>query len=461
MNYIFYDLETSGLSVAFDQVLQYAAITTDENLTIIDEQSNYAQYRSDVLPAPEAAITHCIAQIPKHCPTETETIIKLHKMLNSPNTISLGYNTLGFDDEFLRFAFYRNLLPPYTHQYANGCQRRDIFPMLVLYYLFANSAIDWPIKNDKVSLKLENINSANNLATGAAHDAKVDVYATIALAQKLKSANPEMWNFANKQFDKQYDAGRITSLQKSADFAGYKLALLICPRFGVKRNFMRPAIMLGQHLHYRNQTVWLCLDNPDLCQAKTDNFKDHCHIINRKPGEMVFILPFDKKYTDKLTSEAAQALNSNKNWINNNSALSEIRQHYLDFKYPRIDNIDAYAALYQVGFASTQDSNLMRGFHSCSLEEKIARRNKLSMPYKELAQRLILLNQAHELSEAQQHELKDYIAHSQQSRIDNHGNTSDNLKQIIKRAQSCTQDLNSDQIKALAFCKQKLLATAT
>ena len=55
MNFIFYDLETSGLSVAFDQVLQYAAITTDENLTIIDEQSNYAQYRSDVLPAPEAA----------------------------------------------------------------------------------------------------------------------------------------------------------------------------------------------------------------------------------------------------------------------------------------------------------------------------------------------------------------------------------------------------------------------
>ena len=32
MNYVFYDLETTGRSAAWDQIIQVAAILTDENL---------------------------------------------------------------------------------------------------------------------------------------------------------------------------------------------------------------------------------------------------------------------------------------------------------------------------------------------------------------------------------------------------------------------------------------------
>ena len=162
MRWIFYDLETSGLSVAFDQILQYAAITTDSDFNIINSDTGYAQYRPDVWPAPEAAVTHCINFIPAHAPTESAVIKKLHQEFNTPNTITLGYNTLGFDDEFLRFAFYRNLLPPYTHQYANNCQRRDLYPITALYYLFAHDALNWPTLDGKISLKLMlNLESTN------------------------------------------------------------------------------------------------------------------------------------------------------------------------------------------------------------------------------------------------------------------------------------------------------------
>ena len=36
MNYVFYDLETTGRSSAWDQIIQVAAILTDQNLNIIE-----------------------------------------------------------------------------------------------------------------------------------------------------------------------------------------------------------------------------------------------------------------------------------------------------------------------------------------------------------------------------------------------------------------------------------------
>src|SRR4029078_1799306 len=116
----------------------------------------------DVIPSPYALITHKmgIKEI-LNGTSEFEAIKQIHQWLNEPGTISLGYNTLGFDDEFLRFSFYRNLLKPYTHQFANQCYRMDIFPMTVMFYLFKNSALKWPMRDGKLSLKLENINNEN------------------------------------------------------------------------------------------------------------------------------------------------------------------------------------------------------------------------------------------------------------------------------------------------------------
>ena len=36
MNYLFYDLETTGLSASFDQIVRFAAIKADQNLEEID-----------------------------------------------------------------------------------------------------------------------------------------------------------------------------------------------------------------------------------------------------------------------------------------------------------------------------------------------------------------------------------------------------------------------------------------
>ena len=157
--YLFYDIETTGLNKCFDQVLQFAAIRTDRELNELSRCEIQVKLNPDIIPSPAAVITHRIG-VPDFVKgiSEYEAIQEIHTLLNTPNTISVGYNSLGFDDEFLRFSFYRNLLPPYTHQYSNQCGRMDIYPITLLYYLFKRDHLQWPNDNGQINLKLENIN---------------------------------------------------------------------------------------------------------------------------------------------------------------------------------------------------------------------------------------------------------------------------------------------------------------
>ena len=55
--YLFYDTETTGLNVAFDQVVRFAAIRTDEELRELDRHEISIRLRPDVVPSPEALLT--------------------------------------------------------------------------------------------------------------------------------------------------------------------------------------------------------------------------------------------------------------------------------------------------------------------------------------------------------------------------------------------------------------------
>jgi exodeoxyribonuclease-1 len=54
MNYIFYDTETTGTNTAFDQILQFAAIYTDEHLQELDRFEIRSLILTWVVPHPKA-----------------------------------------------------------------------------------------------------------------------------------------------------------------------------------------------------------------------------------------------------------------------------------------------------------------------------------------------------------------------------------------------------------------------
>ena len=64
--------------------------------------------------------------------------------------------------------------------------------------------INWPNREDgKPSFRLEHLTAANNIQHKGAHDALVDVYATIALAKLIKKNQPKLYDYVYQHRQKQ------------------------------------------------------------------------------------------------------------------------------------------------------------------------------------------------------------------------------------------------------------------
>lgn len=381
--YLFYDIESTGLNPCFDQVLQFAAIRTDMELNELERHEIRIKLNPDIIPAPMAMLTHMQSiEIMQQGVDELTGIQKIHALMNAPGTISLGYNTLGFDDEFLRFSFFRNLLPPYTHQYSQSCYRMDLYPIVTLFYLFKPDTLKWPTVDGRVSLKLDNINHLNGLAEGMAHDAMVDVRATLALA-KLCKQDSAMWNYCLGYFKKETDQQRLNQLHYRIEInrQHYPLAYACYGRFGAGNNFVAPVIALGNHNVYKNQSLWLRLDLPKLQQCNGESIFDNTFVLKKKPAENILILPYHDRYHSLLSAERQQTTKENINWCTHSPELfQQIKKEHRAFTYPTVEHVDPDAALYQLPFSTREQQQLMQKFHDAKPNHKLSVLEQINCP---------------------------------------------------------------------------------
>lgn len=197
--FYWHDYETWGTDPRRDRPAQFAGIRTDEALNIIgDPLMIYCRPSDDMLPNPEACLVTGItpqkALAEGLCEAEFMTLI--HDELGRPGTCGAGYNSIRFDDEFTRFGLYRNLFDPYAREWQNGNSRWDIIDMVRLAHALRPEGIEWPLNEDGTpSFKLENLTAANGIAHEGAHDALVDVYATIALARLVRERQPRLFDY--------------------------------------------------------------------------------------------------------------------------------------------------------------------------------------------------------------------------------------------------------------------------
>ncbi len=365
--FLFYDLETTGLNPAFDQILTFACIRTDLKLNEIDRQTITVQLRRDIVPSPRAFLTHGLTheQLALGI-TEYEAALKIHRIFNTPDTISLGYNSLGFDDAFLRFTFYRNLLDPYTHQYGHGCYRMDILPIAVIYRVFHPQGLNWPVVDEKSSLKLELIARENNFVTsGRAHEAMNDVEAVIGLAQKFFE-HRAIWEYSLDFFNKTRDEVRIKNIPPELHVQGrsFSVCIMMSSSFGSLANFMAPVVHIGQSLAYKNQSLWLRLDSEDILGLDEDLDMEQTFVIRKRPGDALIVLPPLERFWTRMPESMQKLTSDNMAKLQENpEKFFKFMDYHLAFKYPFIPEMDPDAALYQDGFFSTQEKRESRDFH--------------------------------------------------------------------------------------------------
>jgi exodeoxyribonuclease-1 len=200
MGFIFYDTETTGSDRSFDQILQFAAVLTDDELNVVDRFEMRSRLLPHIVPSPGAMLVTGVRVdqlLDASTPSHFEMCKRIHDVVAawSPATI-VGYNSLSFDEELLRRAFYGSLLPIYLTN-TGGNSRLDILPLAIATHAFAPDALKWPInEKGRVSFKLDRLAPHNGFSHENAHDALDDVYATVHLARLIRERAPVVWNTA-------------------------------------------------------------------------------------------------------------------------------------------------------------------------------------------------------------------------------------------------------------------------
>jgi exodeoxyribonuclease-1 len=195
--FLWYDLETFGTDCRTSRISQFAGIRTDMELNPVAEpMSFYCRPSDDFLPDPEAAlITGITPQFAsEHGLCEADFMAKVHEQLSEPGTCALGYNSIRFDDEFIRFSLYRNFYDAYEREYAGGNSRWDLLDVMRMMYALSPDSLQWPLRDDgQPSFKLEHLAKANGCFEGEAHEALSDVRSLINIARKVRAAAPRLW----------------------------------------------------------------------------------------------------------------------------------------------------------------------------------------------------------------------------------------------------------------------------
>lgn len=204
--FYFYDLETSGISPRDARIMQFAGRRTDMELNPIGEPHNIMiQLSDDVVPEPDAVLITGITpqQANQDGISEAEFLKIFHEEIATSGTIFVGYNTVRFDDEFMRYLHYRNFYDPYEWQYQQGKSRWDLLDVVRMTRALRPEGIKWPVNDKgKATNRLEWLTAINELEHTQAHDALSDVNAVIAVARMIRDKQPKLFEFLLSMRDK-------------------------------------------------------------------------------------------------------------------------------------------------------------------------------------------------------------------------------------------------------------------
>lgn len=198
-SFYFYDTETSGTWPSRDRIMQFAGIRTTLDLQEIGEPDDLLiALTPDVLPEPDAVLVHGVTpQLTiQEGVTEAEFCKYFQENIATADTIFVGFNSVRFDDEFVRYTLYRNFYEPYEWQWKDGRSRWDILDALRMMRALRPEGITWPFDGEnRPTVRLELLTKANNLLHDNAHTALADVRATIAVAKLMQQSQPKLFEF--------------------------------------------------------------------------------------------------------------------------------------------------------------------------------------------------------------------------------------------------------------------------
>lgn len=383
-SFLFYDLETWGLDPRKTRIAQFAAIRTNADLEEIDEPvSLFVRPSDDFLPCPESALITGIT--PQHADaegvSEAEAIDRINALMSEPATCSLGFNTLKFDDAFIRHGLYRNFHDPYEREYRDGNSRWDIFNVVRAVHALRPDGIIWRPRSDDAratSFRLEHLAEDNGLREGNAHEALSDVRATVGLARLIRAQQPKLWDYLARLRDKRH-------VQSLIDLSGMSPLLHIAGQYPAEQHNAAIVVPIAEHPSNRNQMIFLRVDIDPSALVDADPAQTKAHYFARRdalpdnvtrPGfsdvrinESPTLIPLSAlREADFLRMGIDRnAMDANLDIARKNrNALSTLARQIFEPSGERTKN-DVDAALFD-GFIAPADKPVFRRIRACSPE---------------------------------------------------------------------------------------------
>ncbi len=196
MNFIVFDFETSGRSARFDQILQAGFIVYNSNLEEIDRLNIKSRINPDVIPSIHALRVNklTISQVLTEDLTTYQMTLGIEKFLSKyENCIFIGFNSINFDEEFLRQLLWEHFFFPYISN-TKGNTRGDVFNFVTMVHALDKDCVNVPRNEEgKLSFKLERLAEANNFDSSNSHEAIADVEVTMQLMCLLKNKRNDLF----------------------------------------------------------------------------------------------------------------------------------------------------------------------------------------------------------------------------------------------------------------------------
>lgn len=251
-SFLFYDLETFGTDPRRSRIAQFAAIRTDDELRQVEEPiSIFVRPADDLLPSPGATLVTGITPqraLAEGMP-EAEAFALICEEMSRPETCTLGYNSLRFDDEFIRHGLFRNFHDAYEREWRGGNSRWDLLDVFRLAHALRPEGITWPRREDgHASFRLEDLAAANGVREGDAHEALSDVRALISMARLLRQAQPRLWTYALRLRNKRHAAALLDPISGGP-------VLHVSQRFPASRLCAAPVLPLAAHPSISNRML--------------------------------------------------------------------------------------------------------------------------------------------------------------------------------------------------------------
>ncbi len=375
-NFVFYDFETSSSNKHWGQIIQIGAILTNDNLDELDRFDARCRLSPGIIPEAMALIVNKTSptMLKKSNLSHYEMIRQFVETLKKWGKATyIGFNSIEFDEEFLRSTLFQTLEYPYITS-TNGNTRGDILSLARAANLYYPKTLKNSV-NEKGNdvYKLDQMAPLNGIDHGDAHSAIGDVIATLGIAKLIAKKAPNVWKASLMTLDKNHTLDLI------------KKETLFCTNeyfYGKSRPYVQTFVC--QHPQYQwplcfdlrhDPNIYLKMPIQELTTAmkkqpkfiRTIRHNKHPVIMNPQYGEK-----FDeyKAIGSLKLQERAKLIRNSKEFAEKISTIKRLESEEKEQSKSQEDLYEEESIYTK--FTSTEDNKIMPEFHNTDWDKKLS-----------------------------------------------------------------------------------------